>query len=815
MNDLRYALRQIARRPAIAAVVIATLAIGIGANTAIFSAIDAAVLRPPPFPEPDGLRLIRPTLAARDGRADTLRFWSYPMFEAFRDAEPALHGSIAAYTPNAAAYNLETAGEPQRARAEFVSATYFPLLGIRAAAGRTFTPDEDRVPGEAPVAVLSHHAWTTLFGADTTIVGRTIRLNTVPFTVVGIAEAGFRGLSERADVFVPMMMAPSLTFRNRLRGSLSFWHAVIARTPGASDDMLAPRLAAKARVVEPALPLADAFGPVELGFTSLPLATARVHPAVRAMLTVLMGAVAFVLLIVCVNVANVLLTQAARRRRELSVRVALGAGPAAIARVMLTESVVLGLLGGAAGLLVATWVLDLIRAIAPQLPAGVADPASASLGARVLLFNFAVAAVAGLLVGVLPTLKVARTGPLAAIKEDDARGSGRGRARGVLIAGEVALALVLLTGAGLMLRSLGHLRDIDPGFRPAGLLTANVTLPRQAYGSAESVAFLEAAQQRLAALPGVDASAAAYCLPVSGGCDNVGMTIREQVTDADAPPPPVAMNMIDGGYFRTMGIPLLRGRTFAPSDRADAPRVAILSRAAAARYWPDGDPLGARIRLTVGWDDDAEVVGIVGDVRMDALDAAPPPLVYLPYAQQIYNANYLIVRTDGNPLQLTEGVRRVVHDLDAGLPLWDVQTMPERIGTSVADTRFTTILLTLAAAIATFLAALGVFGVMAFTVAGRTRELGVRMALGARRVDVMRLVLRQGMRATVAGLAVGLVGAFLLTRVLASQLRGVSATDPVTFAAGAVVMVLAALGAAWLPARRATRIAPMEALRYE
>ncbi|MGH7529918.1 MAG: ABC transporter permease [Gemmatimonadales bacterium] len=818
-QDLRYALRQLGARPGFTAIVVGTLAIGIGANTAIFSAIDAAVLRPPPFHAPDELRVIRPILQAESGEIDTLRFWSYPMFEAFRDAEPAV-GTVAAYTPRAGAYNLETTGEPTRARVEFVSGTYFGVLGVPAQLGRTFMPADDQVPNARAVAVLSHEAWTRFFGADSGVIGQTIRLNTVSFEVMGVAEAGFEGVSGQADVWLPMMMAPTLTFPRRLAGALSFWHAVIARAviarvPRGSEAALPARLAARARAVAPQLPLAEGFGPVTLEFTGVPLATARVSPAVRTALHVLMGAVAFVLLIVCVNVANLLLTQAARRRRELSVRIALGAGRGAIARVILTESLVLGLVGGVLALVVATWMLGAVRAIAPAMPPGVADPASASLGAGVLVFNFVVAALAGVLVGVLPTVRVSRIGAQAVLKEEDRHAVGSGRARSALIAAEVALALVLLTGAGLMLRSLMHLHAVDPGFTPERLLTANVSLPRQAYQSADAVRFLDAARERLRAMPGVEAVTVAYCLPVAGGCDNVGMEIRGAMRDPDAPPPPVAMNMVDGGYFRTMGIPLIRGRTFEQRDRGGAPRVAVLSHTAAEQYWPNGDALGARMRLTVGWDADAEVVGIVDDVRMGTLDAPPPPLVYLPYQQQIYNSNYLIARTTGPPLAFTDVMRGSVHEVDPALPLWDVQTMEERIGQSVADTRFTAVLLGAAAAIAMLVAALGVFGVMAFAIAGRTRELGVRMALGARHHDVMTLVLAQGMRAVAVGVVLGIGGAWLVTRVLASQLHGVTATDPAAFAGATAVMALAALAAAYLPARRATRIDPMVALRTE
>jgi predicted permease len=695
---------------------------------------------------------------------------------------------------------------------ELVSASYFGVLGSPPVLGRAFLPEEDRVPGEPAVAFLSHALWVGQFGADSTVIGRTLRLNTIPLTVVGVASPGFRGLSERADLWVPIMMAPTLTFPRRLSGTFSFWHAVVARV--ANEAALAASLSSKARAVAEEIPLAEAFGDVELGFHAEPLAHARVHPAVRRALFVLMGAAAFLLLIVCVNVANLLLTQAARRRREMSVRVALGAGPGSIARAMLTESVVLGLLGGVGGLLVATWLLDLVQAIAPPAPAGTPDPSAVTIGLPVLLFNFAVAGATGVGVGLLPVVRTARLGAHAIIKEADLRVSG-GRVRGALVTVEVALALVLLVGAGLMIRTFSHLQAIDPGFEPGGLLTATVDLPRQVYDDADVAPFLDAVRARLAASPGVEHASVAYCLPPTGGCDHVGLRIEGREAAGDAPPLPVAMNVVDPDYFRALRIPLLAGRGFVDGDRIDQPRVAIVSRATAERYWPDEQAVGARIQLTIGWDDFAEVIGVVDDVRQYGLYEAPSPMVYLPYTQFAYRSNSFVIRTVGPPLALAGALRDAVRATDPLVPVWDIQTMDERMGATLADTRFTTLLLSLVAGLATLLAALGVFGVMAFSVTARTREFGVRMALGARRADVVRLVLGQGMRAAVIGLVVGAAGALALTRVLEGQLHGVSPHDPSTFVAGAALMTLAALAAAYLPTRRATRVDPMEALRYE
>jgi putative ABC transport system permease protein len=815
MTAVRFALRALRKNPGFTVVAIATLALGIGANTAIFGAFYTVLLQPPPYPQPDQLRIVQPVLLADQGPSDTLGYWSYPMFKAFSETDHGLE-AVAAFTPYARAYNLAGVDAPARVRVEMVSASYFPLLGVKPALGRTFLPEEDAIPGEAPVALIAYDLWTGLFGADSSLVGRTISLNSISFTVLGVLPPGFAGLSGQADVWVPMMMAPALTFANRLRGATSFWHYVVGRTvAGAPNEVTAARLSAAATAVDEQIPLRQVFGDVRLDFVSRPLAEAQTDPAARTALTVLMGAVVFVLLIVCVNLTNLLLTQTAKRRRELGVRLALGARRSQIARQLVIESTVLALLGGGGGILVAVWGLALLGALAPAAAWEGIHLTGLSLNTPALIFNFAVAAATGLAIGAAPALRASEHSLARLLRDGDRSVASRVGPRGLLVTVQVALALILLTGAGLMLESLARLRSAPLGFDPDGLLTVNIELPTQAYSDAETVRFLDEAAQRMAALPGARAATVGNCLPLAGHCDRVRMAIQGEVRPPDAPGHEVWINMVDGDYFRSLGIPLRAGRSFESADRPDAPRVAIVSEAAARAYWPGRDPIGARIQLSVGWEDWAEVIGVVGDTPTSSLKGASQPGVYLPYAQFIYSSNYLVLATNGDPLLQVGAVRDAVAQIDPDLPLWDVQTMGERIAGSLAPTRFSAVLLGLAAGLATLLAAIGVFAVMAFNVAGRSREIGMRIALGATSVGVMRLVISQAMRFALTGLGAGLVAALLLTRTLSSQLYEVHPGDPRTFAVVATLLALVTLVAAYLPARRAARIDPVDALRDE
>jgi putative ABC transport system permease protein len=814
MNDVRFALRALRRSPGFALVAILTLALGIGANTTVFSAVYAVLLAKPPFAQPERLRVLLPTLRDPQGTLDSMRYWSYPEYEAFRTAVGDL--PVAAYTQDARPYNLGGLDAPQRVQGETVSATYFSVLGVAASLGRTFAPDEDRTPSTHPVAVISDALWRTAFGADPAILGRTITLNTVPLAVIGVMPAGFSGISGAADVWVPMMMAPTLTFANRLNGTLSFWHGVIARVAPGTDARAAAQLAAGIRAVAQRIPFAQSLGADLVGVTSIPLLEARVDRPLGHALFVLLAAVACVLLIACVNVANLLLARGVARTRELGIRVALGVGRRRLLRQLMAESLVLAGLGGVAAVLVAEVGLSLLGWLRPPALEGSVGLSAMTLNRAVLGFNFGIALVAGLAFGIAPAV-VAMGTDVRNLVSGTPGMPRRVGPRGALVLAEVALATVLLVGAGLLLKSFARLSATPLGFEPAHVVTAYLNVPRQGYSDERALNLFTQATERLTGAPGVKQIAVANCLPASGGCDHVRMRIRGQPTGSESGRE-VWMNMVTSPYFASLGIPILSGRGFTPADRADAPRVAIVTQSAAQRYWPGRSPIGERIQLTVGWgpeDDWAQVVGVVGDVKMHALQAQPQPGVYLSYLQYAYRSNYLVLRSAGDPGRLVGPLRSVVHDVDPGLPLWDVKTMDQRVADLVARDRFSTVLLALFGSLALSLAAVGIYGVVAYGVATRRRELGVRIAIGASRQAVLTVVLRDVLRFTVGGLGVGLGAALALSRLLRSQLYDVSPFDPLAFATAALILVVASGLAGYVPGRRSARVDPMEALRHE
>jgi putative ABC transport system permease protein len=813
LRDLRHAFRALRNSPGFTLAAVVTLALGLGATTTIFSAVDAVLLQTPPYRAPEELALVTPVFDRGAQPPDTQEYWSYPMYETFRAATVGA-GEFAAFTPTPRRVNLagEDAAEP--VRVEMVSQAYFGILGVTPRLGRFFAPDEDVTPNTHAVAVLSERLWRRTFGANPAVVGSTIRLDATPFTVVGIAPAGFRGLSDQADLWTPMMMAPTLTFSRRLTGQLSFWHMVIARIPAGTDP--APRLAAGARAIEGAIPLAQVFGEGRLRLASVSLQAARTDRRLGRALLILLGAVGLVLLIACANVASLQLARARRRRRELGIRVALGVGRGRLTRQLFVESAVVALLGGAGGVLLSAWGLDLLNALRPRALATVGGPGGAQLTTAVVAFAFAATVGAAVLFGLLPAWWAARADPLSLIRADTG-GTRRVRSRGALVAVEVALAVVLLVGAGLLVRTVIALNHTPLGFDPAGVAVALVNPPARAYPEGTGQQLFRDATDRLAGLPGVRRAAAGYCLPVVGGCDHVRMTIdNAEPSNADRE---VWLNMVDETFLAALGIPVVAGRGILRSDGAGSPAVALVTEAAARRYWPGRNPVGRRIQLSVGWPENdgwAEVVGIVRDVRYsDNLRAAATPGVYLSMAQFNYRANYLVADVAGDPGGAIPTMRAVLHDLDPQLPLWNPASMAEHVRGATANERFSMVLLATFGALALALAAVGVYGVIAYSVAGRTREIGLRMALGARPSGVLGLVFRQGFGIVGVGLFIGALGALLTTRVLSAQLYDVSPSDPGTLLAVLAVLAIVAGAAIWIPARRGARVPPMEALRHE
>jgi putative ABC transport system permease protein len=799
-QDLTYALRRLRKAPGFALVAVATLALGIGANSAIFSVVDAVLLRPLPFPQPD--RLVRVAQTWK-GRPTVYSPQNY------LDVEAQATGFQGLAAIDTTGITLTGQGAAARLEGAEVSASFFDVLRVRPLHGRGFLAGENE-PGRTRVAVLGHQLWRDRFGADPSVVGRTISLNRQSYSVVGVAPPGFR-YPEETEVWTPMEY--DQRFRSNSRGA---WYlSVVGRLrDGATLDGARQEVATIAARLAQAYP-ADNEG---VGGTVISLHEATVGASRRALL-VLLGAVGLVLLVACVNVANLLLARIAARETELAVRTALGAGRGRLVRQLLTESLLLAVLGGIAGLALAALLVDALVALQPQ---GVPRLAEVSVNRSVIGFAAMLSLVTTVLFGAFPALQTSRRATAQALRQGS-RGiltGGRGGLRSGLVIGQIALAMVLLAGSSLLVRSFARLRSVDPGFRTEGALAFRVSLPESAYADdARMLSFHDDLQRRLAALPGVRSVGAVAGLPLSGNHFNISFAVEGRPALPPAQQPSLEVRIATPGYFRTIGIPLRRGRSFTDSDGPEAPQVVVLSESAVRRFFPDEEPVGKTIRLGLGRGRGrkagGEVVGVVGDVKELGLAAESPPEVYLPYAQFPIQSMDVVLRTDVPPRSLAAVAERVVHGLDAELPVARVATLDEVLARSVSEPRFYALLLGSFAATALFLAALGLFGVMSYAVAQRTRELAVRIALGARREEMLLLVLREALVLGVGGVAAGLFGALALSRVIASMLFELSPTDPATLAGVAGTLVAVALLASYLPARRATRVDPVIALRSE
>jgi putative ABC transport system permease protein len=806
LQDLRYAARMLVKHPGFTAVAALTLALGIGANAAIFSVVNAVLLRPLPFDEPERLVAVwtpHPKRGIARGAS------SYPDFADYRD-QSASFEALAAFRERD--YTLAIGDSAERLEGARVSWPFFSMLRVQPQLGRAFSADEDRLGGPR-VAILSHGLWQRRFGSAPDVVGRAVNLDGEPHTVVGVLPEDFR-LDFRipgAEVFTLM----GLEGKDSLEARGMHYLGVIGRLrPGVPIEQAGADLVAVAARLEQAHPDSNSGR------------TAAVFPLheeivgdVRRGLLVLLGAVALVLLVSSANVANLLLARATEREREVALRSALGASRARLGRQLLTESVLLALAGGTLGLLLAFWGVGVLVA---QAPADLPRAADIRLDGRVLAFTFGVSILTGLLFGTAPAWRSAGA-PLAVLNEGG-RGSGgprRQRTRHALIVAEVAISLVLLVGAGLLLRSLGRILDVDPGFDPEGVLSARLSLPEAKYATPSAIAsFYERLQARLATLPGVQAAGLAMPLPVDG------MVWMTSFIRLDRPEPAPGERItahyksVLPAYFDALRIPLQRGRLLSEQDRQGAPRVILINQTLARRAFPDEDPLGRQVRFGVSvdaTDEDVpwEIVGIVPDTAVTRLEAEPQPAFYVSALQQPIGDASLVLRAGVDPRALAESVRREVAALDPELPLHHVRTMPELLSASVAQRRFQALLLAGFAVVGLLLAAVGLYGTLAFSVGQRTREIGIRMALGAEGGGVLRLVIGQGLLPVLVGLGLGLAGAFALSRVLGGLLFQVSATDPATFAGVALLLLLTALLASYLPARRATRVDPLAALRCE
>jgi putative ABC transport system permease protein len=806
-QDIRYGLRVLWKNPGFTAVAVVALALGIGANSAIFSVVNAVLLRPLPYKDPDRLVMVWEENSKSGYPKDTP---AAANFVDWRDQNQVFEGMAAVAEQD---FNLTGSGEPVRLTGRRVSAELFPLLGVAPHAGRTFGPEEDR-PGAGKVVVLSHGLWQRRFGADRTLIGRTLNLNGEPHTVVGVMPAHFRFPTRSDELWVPIAFTPEQA-ANRGRHYLE----VVARL---KQGVTVERAQAEMSTIAARLQQQHPEQNTGLGAAVEPMHEHLVGD-IRPALLVLLGAVGFVLLVACANVANLLLARAATRQKEIAVRTALGASRLRLIRQFLTESVLLAALGGVLGLLLAVWGVSLLGAFVPDDISQVKD---IGVDARVLGFTLVVSLLTGLVFGLAPATQASNFNLNETLKEggrDSSSGSRGKRIRGLLVVTEVAVSLVLLIGAGLLINSFLRLRSVDPGFKVDNLLTMSVVLPRERYPNFERrTSFYTDLLARVQSLPGVRSAAVTSWIPLAATQgDSIGVSAEghPDPLPGQGKRPSVATRVVSPQYFRTMGIQLLGGREFEEGrDRTDSPVVVLVSEAFARRFWPNESAVGKRVNPGDPNDpaDWYEVVGVVRDVRQFELAAEPKPQMYFTYTQAgVFLPRHLVVSTDADPLAVAGAVRSAVWEVDREQPVSDISTMREVLSESLARERFSMMLLGVFAALALLLAAVGLYGVMSYTVAQRTREIGLRMALGAQRGDVLRLVVGQGLKLVLAGVALGLVAAVALTRLMKSLLYGVSATDPATLVTISLVLVAVAVVASYIPARRATRVDPLTALRYE
>jgi predicted permease len=795
LQDLRFALRSLRRSPGFTAVAVLTLAVGIGAATAVFSVVDASMLRPLPFPAPDRLVHVRETTP--EGADFTV---SAPNYLRFRESNRSFQ-EMAAY--RSAALNLTGAGDPVRLEAAAVTHTLFPLLGATPVLGRGFTADEDRPGGDTDVVVLSHALWETRFGADPAVVGRRIALDGRPRTVVGVMPAGVE--LPRAELWTPLVPDAHADVDDH-------WLDVVGRLrPGVTPEQAHADLAAVSRRIGTENPSVAGWGVRVETFSDW-----LVGPRFRRTMLVMLGAVGLLLALACANLANLLLARASNRQTEMGVRAALGAARGRIVRQLLTESALLGLLASAAGVVGAAWA---VRALQALRPAGIPQLDQVSVDVRVLAFALGLGMLTCLGFGLAPALRTTRSELTEPLRGGGRAGTrrGEGRLRDALVVSQIALAMVLLTSAGLLIRSLVQLQRVDPGFRPADVLAVSLQLPDAGYAESwRKVAFFREATRRIERLPGVVSAGATAVDPFSG----FGLVNNVTPAERAAETGPggylqAGWRIATPGFFRTAGIPLLRGRVFAADEPQDGPRLVVVTESLARRLWPGGEPIGKGLYWGGTDGTPLTVVGVVGDYRDVDLAAGSPPLIFLPYDQLPWPAMTLLVRTRPDAASVAGEVRRQIRSIDPNLPIPEIRPLRRNLARAVAEPRFRASLLGLFSAAALVIAASGIYGVMSFTVARRTREIGVRLALGARPGAARRLLLRHGARLALTGIALGAFGAWTLSRFLESLLYETAATDALTFASTATLLGSIALLAVLIPARRATRVDPMVALRAE
>jgi putative ABC transport system permease protein len=797
LQDLRYGLRSLRKKPGFTLTAVIALALGIGANSALFSVINGVLLRSLAYRDADSIVMVWEKNFQRGRSQNSV---SPANFLDWKKQSASFEQFAASWDTRV---NLTSGGEPEEIQVQRVSADFFSVLGVPPRLGRSFVHEED-VAGGNLVVVLSHELWQSRFGGNPTIVGQSITASGRTFIVVGVMPPGFHFLNTQVQAWIPLALDPANDWRKQGR----YLRSVARLKSGVTIQQAQAELDGIAKRLEQDYPDYNKGW----GANLVPMHE-QIVGDIRPVLLVLLAAVAFVLLIACANVANLLLSRAASRQKELALRAALGAGRTRLIRQMLTESVLLAVMGGALGVFLAYWGIQLLLALAPD---NIPRLNEITIDPRVLIFTLAISLLTGLIFGLVPALQSSRPDLSDALKEG-ARGSSGGSRlfRNLFVVAEMALALVLLVGAGLMLRSFFQLHQVKTGFDTDRVLTMRVQLPTAKYQQpAQRAEFFKRAQERLAALPGVKSVGAISFLPLTGLASSTSFNLA---TQPDLPPsesPGTEVRAITPGYFAAMGIPLLKGRSFDERDGADS-RVLVINETLARKYFPGENPIGQR--LIVNWDPKVadEIVGVVGDVKETALAEEANPAIYWPHPREPYQFMTFVLRSAIDPAPLSATATKEIHALDPDQPVADIRTLDQVVAKSIARPRFNALLLAIFAGVALVLASVGIYGVMNYSATQRTQEIGIRMALGAKPGDILRLVVGHGMKLTLAGIVIGVIASLALTRVMANLLFGVTATDLPTFVAVSVILTTVALVANYIPARRATRLNPVIALRYE
>jgi predicted permease len=804
-------------RPGFSGVAIVTLALGIGATTTMFAVVYAALWRPVPFADPDALVILYTTRTTpRDGVV-RLR-WSRPVIEELQGT--ASFEAVASFTRATVAI-AGGRDAPEQIDAEIVSPPYFRTLRVAPGLGRAFLEEEDSAPGAHPVAVVSDRLWRRRFGADPLLLGSAIRINDIPLTVVGIMPPGFSGLSAKADLWIPPAMAPLVTYADYLTTPQHFISVVARLRPGISAARATAELdATRVRFADPVAPPDAQWSAV-----AIPARDARVDPTVRRSALMLLGAAACVLLIACVNVAALMLARGRARRREIAIRLAIGSGRRQVIQQLFAEAALLAAVAGVGGVLLAAWSVDVLAQALPATIAtfvndygAVGSFAGPRLDGRALAFAVAITAATTIVFALAPALEASRQDLAAVLKQDDRAGT-RGKALPALVVSEIALAVLLLSAAALLIDSFARIAGRRDGFDADRVITFWIRPPTSRYAPADGPAIVERMLTRIEQTPGVDAAAVNRATPFMGGSRSV-VHFANRPTDPGGAPP-VGRHYVSANYFRTLGVPIVSGRALTSADGAGRPAVAVVNESGARRFWPGENPIGKRVwfgTTTGPFSDQAhavEIVGVAGDVKYDGMDDAIGADFYTSYLQFAYPDTMVMVKARADAAALVPALRAAVASVDAAVPIYDVMTLDDRVGTALARPRFNAAVAGGFAAAALLLAALGVYGVLSYSVSLRMREIGVRVALGADARRVVQLVVGDGMRLAIGGAVIGVAAAVAAARLMRGLLAGVAPTDPLIVSAGAIVMLFVAALAAWLPARRASAVDPVTVLRAE